>query len=212
MAYRELAPPRALASHVACLWWRTGAPQRVLPDGCVDVVWTGADLIVAGPATRALVPQVSNGQIKFGVRFRVGAAGVALGMPADELLDRSPRLGDAWPNGDELAEGVAEASGVWERLGLLTGAIARRLVHAPGPDPLVRGAVVALGHPRTRIGELGERLGISERHLRRRFADAVGYPPRTLGRVLRLQRFLTLAERDGHDLARLAAEAGYADQ
>jgi AraC-like DNA-binding protein len=30
--------------------------------------------------------------------------------------------------------------------------------------------------------------------------------------VLRLQRFLRLAERDGDDLARLAAEAGYSDQ
>ena len=43
-----------------------------------------------------------------------------------------------------------------------------------------------------------------------------GYPwacsPRTLARVLRLQRFLMLAERDGDDLARLAADAGYADQ
>jgi AraC-like DNA-binding protein len=33
-----------------------------------------------------------------------------------------------------------------------------------------------------------------------------------LARVLRMQRFLRLAARDGDDLARLAVEAGYADQ
>jgi AraC-like DNA-binding protein len=54
-------------------------------------------------------------------------------------------------------------------------------------------------------------LGVSERQLRRRFADAVGYGPKRLARVLRFQRFLGLAEHGG-DLARLALDAGYADQ
>jgi transcriptional regulator GlxA family with amidase domain len=55
---------------------------------------------------------------------------------------------------------------------------------------------------------------VSERQLRRRFADAVGYAPKTLQRVLRFQRFLVLARAAGAsaDLARLAFAAGYADQ
>ena len=36
-------------------------------------------------------------------------------------------------------------------------------------------------------------LGVSERQLRRRFAEAVGYGPKTLARVLRFQRFLDAA-------------------
>ena len=56
-------------------------------------------------------------------------------------------------------------------------------------------------------------LGIGDRQLRRRFADAVGYGPKTLERVLRFQRFLGLAAREARpDLAWLALEAGYADQ
>ncbi len=46
-------------------------------------------------------------------------------------------------------------------------------------------------------------LGVSERQLRRRFEDAVGYGPKTLARVLRFQRFLALAS-GGGELARLA--------
>jgi transcriptional regulator GlxA family with amidase domain len=107
---------------------------------------------------------------------------------------------------------VSPASGNPARLSVLAGAVARRLADAPAPDRLVRAAVVDLAGPRTRVAGLGERLGILERQLRRRFESAVGYAPRTLGRVLRLQRFLALAERDGGDLARLAADAGYADQ
>jgi AraC-like DNA-binding protein len=42
----------------------------------------------------------------------------------------------------------------------------------------------------------------------------VGYPPRTLARILRFQRFLRSARRAGagRNLAVLAADAGYADQ
>ncbi len=211
--YREIAPPAALARHVACLWWRTGAPPRVLPDGCADLVWTGSEVIVAGPATRPIVPRVPAGSLKLGVRFRVGAAGAALGLPAGELLDSSATLADIWGEADELAEQVAgaAASGRGAQLALLVEAVARQLASASEPDPLVRAAVLDVARPRTRVTELCGRLGISERQLRRRFEGAVGYPPKTLARVLRLQRFLGLAERGG-DLARLAAEAGYADQ
>jgi AraC-like DNA-binding protein len=52
---------------------------------------------------------------------------------------------------------------------------------------------------------------MSERQLRRRFERSVGYGPRTLRRVLRFQRFLAAAQ-GGGSLARIAADAGYADQ
>jgi AraC-like DNA-binding protein len=71
------------------------------------------------------------------------------------------------------------------------------------------------------VAAVGDALGISERQLRRRFADAVGYGPKTLARVLRFQRFLALAAGEDRaaaarggsgDLAGLAFAAGYADQ
>jgi AraC-like DNA-binding protein len=184
----------------------------VIPDGCIDLVWTGAGVIVAGPATRAIVPRLPNGEVKLGVRFRVGAAGAALGLPAGELLDSSPTVGEVWADGDELVERVGEAPDPGGRFRVLTEAVVARLGAAGSPDPLVRAAVLDVARPRTRVAALAERLGISERQLRRRFETAVGYPPKTLARVLRLQRFLGLAERNGADIARLAAEAGYADQ
>src|SRR5437867_7424682 len=107
--YRELAAPPPLAAHVACLWTRSDTPRRILPDGCVDVVWTGAELIVAGPATRAVLPTLPQGEPKVGLRFRVGAAGAALGLPAGELLDRSPPLAQVRADGDGWAARVAEA-------------------------------------------------------------------------------------------------------
>jgi AraC-like DNA-binding protein len=208
--YRELPPPPPIAEHVMCLWTRDGpAAGRVLPDGCVDIVWTGERLLVAGPATRAVFPDVSPTATKVGLRFRTGAAAQGLGLPAAELRDESVGLGEIWgARGRELSERVAEAPSPQDRLRLLSSAVA----DVPAPDSLVRAAVRELADPRARVSELCRSLFISERQLRRRVEQAVGYSPRTLARVLRLQRFLRLAERDGDHLARLAAEAGYADQ
>jgi transcriptional regulator GlxA family with amidase domain len=50
-----------------------------------------------------------------------------------------------------------------------------------------------------------------ERQLRRRVSAAVGYGPKRLARVLRLERALQAA-RAGEDLARVALDGGYADQ
>ena len=183
MAYRELSTTGPL---LACLWTNEGGPRthRILPDACVDIVCVNDALHVAGPATQAQLK--TAGGATFGVRFRIGAAGAALGLPASELLDLDVPLEDVWKdvphvtNVDELARAVLKRGGE--------------------PDPLVRAA--ATGTPR-------ERLGIGDRQLRRRFLDAVGYGPKTLERVLRFQRFLM---HQGDDLARAALDAGYADQ
>jgi AraC-like DNA-binding protein len=212
MTYRELPPPRALESHVACVWWRDGSPPRVLPDACADIVWIGDRLIVAGPATRAAVTETPTPGVKLGVRFRVGGAARGLGLPADELRDLSVELGELWPEGDELSRRVGEADGAAARMALITSAVAARLDGSHRPDPLVRSAARDLARPGARVSAIGREHAISERQLRRRFERETGYSPRTLARVLRLQRFLALAERDGPHLARLAADAGYSDQ
>jgi AraC-like DNA-binding protein len=195
MPYHELPTTNAL---VACLWTRTDgepAAQRILPDACVDIVWTDAKLVVAGPATQAVTATATGPAL--GVRFRVGAAGAALGVPAAELLDLTVPLADVWgDDGDRIADAVAREP----TLDVLARTIADRIA-GTGPDWLVRAAAT------------GTQPNIGDRHLRRRFAEAVGYGPKTLQRILRFQRFLALAaETTQPDLARLAFDAGYSDQ
>jgi AraC-like DNA-binding protein len=194
VAYRE----RMTANrHVACLWTRDQEPRaaqrRILPDACVDIVWTGSRLVVAGPATRPKIAHTPARTTAFGVRFRVGAAGAALRIPASELLDLTVPLEDVWADAAEIEE-TASARGVAG----LAEAILTRIREEP--DAAVRAAATG-----------SSPVGLGERQLRRRFGDAVGYGPKTLERVLRFQRFLTLAEQPA-PLAQLAFAAGYADQ
>jgi hypothetical protein len=201
VVYREFAPPPDLAAHVACVWTSVSRGGAIFPDGCVDLVWRGDRLVVAGPATGPMASGLPVGTPVFGVRFRLGVAGAALGLPAGEFTDAEVPVAELWgPAWDErVATGGVAA---------LVESVRERLTGVP-VDPVARAAALAMARPGARVDALTR--GLRERQLRRRFADAVGYGPKTLARVLRFQRFLALAG-SGEELARLAPAAGYADQ
>jgi AraC-like DNA-binding protein len=198
---------------VACLWRSHDEQVRVLPDACVDVVLSAGRLLVAGPATTVAIAAATPGQPRVGVRFRVGAAGAALGVPAVELLDRGVALDDLWGRaGRRLQERVCAAPTADGALAALTRGIADRLPAPDGADRDVRRAALVLARGGA-SRDAGRAAHLSARQLRRRFDHAVGYGPATLARVQRFQRFLGCAQRaPGASLARLAADAGYADQ
>ena len=206
-AYREFPTPPALRQALACLWVRRGsAPVRVLPDGCVDIVWRrGVGAVVAGPDTGPWHSRPEPGELILGVRFLPGAGGPALGVPLSELRDRRTAISELGLDPREELHGGADPRAVPR---LLEAAAARLVVAAP-PDGAVQAAVMRLLDPTQRVEALAAGLGFSERQLRRRFLASVGYGPKVLQRVLRLRRFLA-GER--HDLARAALDAGYADQ
>jgi len=220
--YAEWRPPPQLASHACCVWTQaageSGYVQRVLPDGCADIVWMGngqlgnGQLVVAGPATGHAFAPIPPGGTLAGVRFGPGAAGAALGLPASEVQDRSVELAELWgAAARELAERMALESPA-RRLGLLAAAVAARLCDAEPPDAVVARAAMLLarGLP---VGQIGREVALGERHLRRRFHEAVGYGPKTLQRVMRLHRFLELVDAMPEpDVGRAAVEAGFSDQ
>jgi AraC-like DNA-binding protein len=213
MQYREDPPPGALAPWVACTWQRAdgGAkPLRVLPDGCIDIVWTeGRGAVVAGPDLTAFLVDLPPRTHVVGVRMRPGAAPPLLGAGAAGLRDARVPLHELWGDDGRRLEERLNASD--DRTGELLAALAPRAAAAGAPDALVQAAVARLRADAAPVGVLAAELHVSERQLRRRFARAVGYGPKRLGRVLRLERALAAA-RSGEELARAAADAGYADQ
>jgi AraC-like DNA-binding protein len=194
---------------VACTWEQataTGHEQRVVPDACVDLIWSGERLTIAGPDTRARVVALSPGSGLFGVRLRPGAAGAVLRLPAAELCDTSADAADVL--GREVAAALVEALAAGQDPhALLRWAVERRGVREP--DPVVVAAIRALGRPPARVGVVAVELGVSARQLQRRISDSVGYGPKVLARVLRFRRLQALPPAP---LAELALDAGYADQ
>jgi len=202
--YREIPAGRP---GLACLWLHvSGAvarPTRILPDACVDLIWVaGRGVHLAGPDTTAVLAELAPGSVVAGVRFAPGAGGPALGRALD--ADRDARVA--------LPDLVAPDLEPREALRALAQAAGRMLAAGP-PDRAVAEAARRLADPAQRVDALADDLGLSDRQLRRRCLAAAGHTPKVLQRVLRFRAFLAAAERHPEpDLARLAAEHGYADQ
>jgi AraC-like DNA-binding protein len=217
--YREWAPHPALATRVVCSWEDPARerPQPVLPDACIDLVWDGHQVFVAGPDTTA-VPISTEGSF-VGIRFRPGAGPAFLGVGADHLLDARVSLDEIWSDGaaralrDQLLDQPDRAAEVLE------AAVLRRLPEVAEPDPLVNQLLLELTCAPDLAPEdalpvgyrLAESLGVSQRTLRRRCTTALGYGPKTLERILRFRRALRLV-RSGTPIVDAARRAGYADQ
>ncbi len=215
MTYREHPAPPALTPWLACTWERRdggGDPVRVVPDGCIDIVWTqGSGAQVVGPNTTAFLVALEAGVSVVGARMRPGAAPALLGVDGAALRDGRVELAELWADDGRRLEERLDAAAGGDRTGLLLDAVAARARCATLPDPLVRAAVDELRAAGVSVESLARDLAVSARQLRRRFEAAVGYGPKRLARVLRLQHALAAA-RAGEELAQAAAGAGYADQ
>jgi AraC-like DNA-binding protein len=210
--------------NVRCVWVSRpggGPDDRVLPDACMDIVWDGARLFVAGPDTGPVRIEASPGAAIAGVRFRPGRAPCVLGPPASDLLDLRIDLADVWGKAvaARLVEELARTPSPEAAAYLLDRAVAEQ-ARAGGtpswspPDPVVDALVDRLWRQPGQTGAVHAaslELSVGERRLYRRCCRAVGYGPKTLERVLRFQRAIRLAGQT-RSLALLAVRAGYADQ
>src|SRR5690242_13324818 len=91
--YVEWPVDDALRRHVACTWQGYVAPtgpgytDRVIPDGCTDIIYDGSTIYVAGPdSTWHSLPH-QTGATFVGLRFNPGGLRPFLDMPLSELTD-----------------------------------------------------------------------------------------------------------------------------
>lgn len=209
-ARREHRPPAGLELLVECLWENepeTDIVQRVVPDGCVDIIWLHErELVITGADSHARRVPLRGATRLSGIRLAPGAAGPVLGIPASEVRDQDVPLALVWgKQGSVLADAIAAASAP-RRLHLLAEMVAQRNATL---DPLVNAAMGRLNAADARTGKIAAELGVSERQFLRRIEASVGYGPKMLARVARLRRLATLP--DG-PLAARALAAGYASQ
>ena len=220
--YREFAPPPHLGKQIVCFWRHgaTSAPTtaRVIPDGCVDIVWVNDQAPhVAGPMTRPVLYSIESGTEIVAVRLRPGVAHRLLGENAKTLLDQDVPLRDLWP-GHRAApwEEVTTQRRASAKMAAIAEVVTSRLrTNGECDDFVMQAAAWMAGHPFASLAELRGRCGLSERQMRRHFDEAIGYGPKKLQRILRLQRLLWLASHESSpvpSLAQLSFAAGYADQ
>lgn len=200
----------------AVLWGSVsgGGETRVLPDGCLDLLWSSrSGLLVAGPDRTAHLSRSAPGDRWIGLRLPPGTGPAVFGVPAEELRDRRVPLADLWGRAaaevTERVEAALAAPGD-EAAGVLTRVARDRLRAAGGPDPVGARVAARLAAGAT-VAATAAEVGLGARALHRRSLTLFGYGPKTLARILRMRRALDLA-RAGAPLAEVAARSGYADQ
>jgi AraC-like DNA-binding protein len=187
----------------------TGNDVRVLPDGCMDLLWDGHEILIAGPDTEAHLFTRPPGSQMTGLRFAPGYGPRVLGLPADEFTDQRVTLDAVWTTAQmrgatELVASAKDPAGALERLAL-------QACPPPDADAALIEQVVALARGGHNSTSIADRVGLSTRQLQRRSTAAFGYGAKTLNRILRMQHALSLV-RVGVRPADSAARAGYADQ
>jgi AraC-like DNA-binding protein len=221
----ERLPIPALQEHVACVWIKQVGPKsrpllhRTIPNGSAELFCVSGSIPrLIGPQTGSTEELLTPGTVAVGLRFRAGVAPPLLGEFASRLHDREASADDLWGHlALDLAEEIAEAPSPDTALASVEAAVLKRIMTRPvKADPLALEIVrQLLRSPGDRVSALASALHISERQLRRRCERATGATPKTLQRVFRFQRLLSLAHAEGiprPDLARLARDAGYSDQ
>ncbi|MEV6039592.1 helix-turn-helix domain-containing protein [Nonomuraea sp. NPDC052116] len=172
--------------------------------------------IVAGPglgsggAVRARGENVECVQ----VRLSPAIARAVLDISPADLDGAVVALDDLWGReASRIRERLSEVSSWQERFALTDALLARRHEAGPPVDPEVAWAWqrIVAGRGRVRVDGLAAEVGWSRKRLWSRFRSQIGLPPK---RAVKLVRFDHAAHRlvAGEGAARVAADAGYADQ
>lgn len=160
---------------------------------------------------RKLVP---GGQRIVVARLRLGLHEAVLGAPASAIAGHTVALEDLWDDSARLFDRLVGARSLAEAAAALEGTIRERLGAAQGRPAHTALALAAASRlENAKVDVVAADLGVSARHLRRVFREAMGTGPKAFARLTRFHRALHGALTDGRaDWAGIAAAAGYYDQ
>ncbi|MEP9389105.1 helix-turn-helix transcriptional regulator [Mesorhizobium sp. KR9-304] len=137
------------------------------------------------------------------------------GMPMTELTDRIVVLDDLLgAEGAALREALGDAPDWERRFDIAESFVLPKVAGAHAPSPEVAWAfrtITATGG-RARVASIARGIGWSRKHLARRFATEVGLGPKSVSRIVRLNRAIAAARTGDGGWASIAADCGYADQ
>src|SRR5262245_1881764 len=236
--YQEWRPSADLTG-VVLAYWRvagdgTSVPSpTILPDAFMEIVLNlGGEVMLDGAAiagsqpARAVVGLLDTAiemryprdVCTFGIRLHPAHAATFLGVRARALMNTVSPLADVSPRLDgQLAQVVETHSPIDSADGrdAIETVLIEHLRHAPATDDsMVRAIDRLLGaEAPLAVSDLAAELGVSPRHLHRRFLADVGVSPKRLERLARFARAWRQAVM-GPPLtwADLALANGYADQ
>lgn len=218
------APTPGLADVVRRYWmpvWSLPAGatsvQRVLQYPVCLIIVSDTYALLVGPSTGLSTTELTGSGWALGTMLQPAAGQALVGGPVEQLTDSAVPLAD----GDlvrRIRETIGDDPHDPDRRQAAVGAVDQALTALLPVDDegLLVNAIVEYveGEPEVqRVGQVCEKFAITERTLQRLTARRIGLSPKWLIQRRRLHEAAELlADTDKPDLARVAADLGYADQ
>ena len=217
--YLETTPAARLSKHVECFWSNVPSEgdgeQRVLPDGCTDLIFSffggRVRASAVGTMTQPLIAPRRPGEAMFGVRFHPAMSHGLLRVPVGLLTDRVVELESLWgQDARALEQRLAEVATREKRIAVIEAAL-----QPPADDgtPVQRAARwVVENRGEASADELARHAGLSARQFRRLCIEQTGVGPKMLCRIVRFRAAASDAVNRSTDWAGFALDHGYYDQ
>lgn len=176
----------------------------------------GLDVHASGGQQTARRKLIRAGQRTVMARLHLGTQEAVLGVPASAIAGRVVPLDELWGDAPtrRLLDRLTAARATADAAAILERTIADRLAMAGARRVGSQLAIEAAERLATAsVSAVAVELGVSERHLRRRFREAIGMSPKTFARLVRFHRALRAASAGGRPCwGSIAVAAGYYDQ
>lgn len=193
-----------------------GRSIRLLPDGCLDLVFDGRRLWAFLPQPKAIRRRVDARTLNVGLRLRCGAAGLVLGCAPERLQGPQALLAPLWGELATDAETrLRRVRDLEARREILVQLVSARLGDLRTTGAPLQGPIALLRDAFGTVEAVARGEGVMPRSLRQAFERHVGLSPKQLQRVYRFRRLLLALPRlASHHRAGavVAAELGYFDQ
>lgn len=238
MNYQVYNPPAALQPFVKCFCTlddekkEDPVKQRVLPDGCMEMIFHYGDLytqyfedgsgiiqprsFVFGQITKyiEIAPTGITGIIA--ARFLPDGVTHFLAIRVSSFENRAVSITDVFnEEGKKLEEEIVGAPDNETRIKLLETFLLSKLSESRTIDAITKSCVEVIFRSQGQIGvvELAGKMNINRRNMERKFISVIGMSPKQLARVARLQATLKMLEQKKFTtLTSLAYENAYYDQ
>lgn len=230
--YREYPPENRLQDLIETYWVSDSivdsrSTHRILPDGCVDIIFnftsndgTGRLLPyiphLVGTMTSYLDIAYSPGTVQMlGIRFHPAGITAFTRIPVYELTNKTTELVLTETLFEKsFYDRLPELSTMQERIAHIENYLIDRLQYLFIPEKRIGDAIehISNGNGLTSIKQIAEQVCLSERQFERRFKTAVGISPKMFSRITKFKHTVNFIQAHQDDsLLSIAFDCGYFD-
>jgi AraC-like DNA-binding protein len=239
MNYQTFKPQSDFESFIKC-YWTLNVPkepvsekQRILPDGCIEMIFTLGDDIkryttkdhfiiqpramILGQISKPFFIEPTGVVDTFAVRFYPSGFAPFTKTSIKDFADKETAIELIFGKAiaDELEYGIANAPGSINRIQIIEKFLSTQMRDTAVVDSIVKSTIdtIFLAKGRIFISEILKDESFKRRQLERKFSRLVGISPKQLGKIVRLQETLKMVlHQHSGSLTDIGYENEYFDQ